>query len=262
MGRCARRIPVLLAVIVLAAAGAHAALSSHAAVSPTMHAFVHEDSSIGLTFDDGSNVGSQAAPPPNIPAGTYTIRAVDDAFTHNFHLGGPGVDVSTTIGGMATPTWTVTLQAGARYRFVCDDHPDFMWGEFTVGGAGSGGTSGSSGSSGGSSGGSTGGTGGTVSNTGALRGTLVGRVNASGKLTLASGAFPVTKLKAGRYRFTVADKSSARSFVVQRKGGSATTISGAAFVGTRTVVLTLTAGQWMFYTSAGAKSASTFTVTA
>ena len=41
--------------------------------------------------DDGTNVGSQAANPPSIPAGTYTIRAVDDAFTHNFHLAGPGV---------------------------------------------------------------------------------------------------------------------------------------------------------------------------
>ena len=78
----------------------------------------------------------------------------------------------------------------------------------------------------------------------------------------ASGGVPVTKLKAGRYRFTVADKSSTRSFVVQRKGASATTVSGVAFVGTRTVVLTLTAGQWTFYTSAGAKSASAFTVTA
>ena len=101
-----------------------------------------------------------------------------------------------------------------------------------------------------------------MSNTGSLRGTLAARVNPSGKLTLASGGFPVTKLKAGRYRFTVADKSSTRSFVVQRKGGSATTVSGVAFVGTRTVVLTLAAGQWTFYTSAGAKSASAFTVTA
>jgi hypothetical protein len=261
----ARYIPVLLGVSLLAAAGAQAAFSSHTAVSQTMHAYVHEDTSIGLTFDDGSNVGNQATTPPTIPPGTYTIRAEDDAFTHNFHLAGPGVDVSTTIGGTGTPTWTVTFQPGSQYRFVCDDHPDFMYGVFFTSGAG-GGTSG--GSSGGSSGGASGGsgssgsTGGTVSNTGSLRGTLVGRVNAAGKLTLSSGGAPVTKVKAGRYKLTVADKASTRSFVVQRKGGSPTTVSGVSFVGTRTMVLTLTAGQWTYYTSSGAKSTSTFSVTA
>src|SRR5439155_83568 len=134
-----RYVPVVLGVVVLAAAGARAAFSSHSALSSTKPAFVHEDASIGRTFDDGSNVGSQAANPPSIPAGTYTILAVDDAFTHNFHLAGPGVEVGTTIGGMGTPSWTVTFQAGGRYRFQCDDHPDFMYGEFIAGAAGSGG---------------------------------------------------------------------------------------------------------------------------
>src|SRR5881275_562258 len=100
-----RYIPAVLAVA-LAAVGARAAFSSHAAVSPTMHAFVHEDASIGLTFDDGTPVGSQARTPPTIPAGTYTIRVVDDAHSHNFHLMGPGVEQSTTIDDTASPTWT------------------------------------------------------------------------------------------------------------------------------------------------------------
>jgi hypothetical protein len=255
----ARYVPVLLGLSLLAAAGAHAAFSSRAAVSSTMHAFVHEDASIGLTFDDGSVVGNQATTPPTIPPGTYTILAVDDAFTHNFHLGGPGVDVSTTIGGTGTPTWTVTFQPGSQYRFVCDDHPDFMYGVFNTAGTSSGGTT-SGGSSGGS--GSSGSKGGTVANTGSLSGTLLGRVSPAGKLTLSSGGVPVTKVKAGRYKLTVADKASTRSYVVQRKGGSATTVSGVSFMGTRTIVLTLTAGQWTYYTSSGAKSASTFSVTA
>ena len=38
--------------------------------------------------------------------------------------------------------------------------------------------------------------------------------------------------------------------------------SGVSFVGNHSVTLTLTAGQWSFYTSAGVKSASSFTVTA
>src|SRR5581483_10362403 len=40
------------------------AARSDAAVSQTMHAFVHVDESIGLTFDDGSAVGSQGREPP------------------------------------------------------------------------------------------------------------------------------------------------------------------------------------------------------
>jgi hypothetical protein len=263
MRRRVKAIPVLLAAGALAAAAAHAASSSQTAVSPTMHAYVHEDASIGLTFDDGTIVGNQARTPPTIPAGTYTIQVVDDAFTHNFHLAGPGVDVGTTIGGTGTPTFTVTLQPGATYRFQCDDHPDFMYGDFNTGGAGSGGSSSGGSSSGGSSGGSSSG-GGTVSNTGgstgALRGTLIGSVKSAGKLTLTSGGSPVAKLKAGRYKITVADTSRARSFVVQAKGRSPVTISGVSFVGNHSVTLVLAAGQWSFYTSGGAKSTSSFTV--
>jgi len=266
-----RYVPVVLAAAVLAAAGARAAFSAHAAVSQTMHAFVHEDATIGLTFDDGSAVGNQAGVPPTIPPGTYTIRAVDDALTHNFHLYGPGVDVMTTIGGTATPTWTVTFQPGGQYRFVCDDHADFMYGLFNTsggaagaGGSSSGGSSSAGGSSGGSSSGSSvsaAGKAATGSGSSALAGSLAGQVGAAGKLTLTSGGRAVGKLKSGRYKVTVADKASGRSFVLQRTGGAATTVSGVAFVGTRSLTLTLTAGRWTFYSSAGARSAGSFTVT-
>ena len=136
--RLLQAIPVVLGVIVCAAVGARAALSSHTAVSQTMHAFDHDDESIGLRFDDGSDVGNQARNAPVIPPGTYTISAVDDSGAHNFHLTGPGVDVGTTIGGIQSPTWTVTFQPGSHYRFQCDDHPDFMYGEFNTSGAGGG----------------------------------------------------------------------------------------------------------------------------
>jgi hypothetical protein len=265
-----RYIAVVLGVIVCAAAGARAALSSHTAVSSTMHAFVHDDESIGLRFDDGSDVGNQARNAPVIPPGTYTIQALDDSGAHNFHLTGPGVDVGTTIGGIQSPTWTVTFQPGAHYRFQCDDHPDFMYGEFNTSGTGSGGTTGGGSSSGGSSsggsssGGSSSSGGGTASNTvtksTAVLGTLIGRVNPVGKLVLTYGGIPVTKVKAGRYKITVADKAPTRSFVVRKGGGVATAVSGVAFVGTRSVTLNLSAGKWTFYTSAGAKSTSSFSV--
>jgi hypothetical protein len=261
MRRSVRYVPVLLAAAVAATVGARAALSSQTAVSQTMHAYVHEDASIGLTFDDGSSVGSQAANPPTIPPGTYTIRVVDDAVTHNFHLSGPGVDVSTTIGDMSTPTWTVTFQPGQQYRFQCDDHPDFMYGGFQTSGGSSGGSSSGGTSSGGSSSGGTSSGGTSSSGSGAaLLGTLVGRVNPAGKLALTYGGIPVTKIKAGRYKFTVADKSPKRSFMVKKTGGATTTVSSVAFVGTHSVTVSLGKGKYTFFTSAGPKSVSSFTV--
>jgi hypothetical protein len=268
-----RYLPVLLAAALLAAVGARAAFSSHADVSQTMNAFVHDDASIGLNFADGTPVGTQARTPPVIPPGTYTIRVNDDAQEHNFHITGPGVDQSTDVGGYGSPTWTVTFQPGQTYRFLCDAHPDFMFGVFTTSGTSTGGTSSGGTASGGTSSGgsvsiggtSSGGTsaGGTSSGGthSTLLGTLIGRVNPAGKLTLTYSGIPVTKVKAGRYKITVADKSPRRSFLVQQAGHAATTISGVAFVGTHSVTLQLASGKWSFFTSAGAKSSTSFSVT-
>src|SRR5436190_16204729 len=110
-----RYIPVVLGVVVCAAAGARVALSSQTAVSSTMHAFVHDDESIGLRFDDGSDVGNQAWNLPVIPSVTYTIQAVDVSGAHNFHLQGLGVDIVTSILNLVTPTWTVTVQLVVHY---------------------------------------------------------------------------------------------------------------------------------------------------
>jgi hypothetical protein len=269
-----RRKGLAALAVGLAAAGGTLALYlgvAHGAVSQTMHGFVHENDSIGLTFDDGSLVGNQAAVPPTIPPGTYSIRVLDDASEHNFHLVGPGVDQSTDIGTSASPTWSVTLQPGAIYKFVCDNHPDFMYGTFQTSGSSSassgGGTSGSSSSSGGSSSSSSGGSkssgGSTSSSTGgsaALSGTLAGTLSATGVATLKLRGKTVSALDAGRYRLTVVDKASSRSFVLQKKGGKAMTVSAPTFVGKHTVTVTLTAGQWSFYTLPGGKSKHSFTV--
>jgi hypothetical protein len=209
-----------------------------------MHAFVHQDASIGLTFDDGSQVGNQAAVPPTIPPGTYSIRVLDDASEHNFHLVGPGVDQSTDIGNLATPTWSVTLQPGSIYEFVCDNHPDFMYGKFQTS-TSSGGTKSSSSSAGSGA---------------TLSGTLAATLSPKGVVTLTSRGKAVSELDSGRYKVTISDKASARSFVLQRKGGKAVTISSPTFVGNHSVTVTLTTGQWSFYSQPGAKSKHSFTV--
>ena len=262
----ARFIPVFLCLVLL---GATVALklgvgSSHAAVSPTMHAFVHEDNSIGLTFDDGTPVGNQNRTPPTIPPGAYTIRVVDDATEHNFHLSGPGADMATSTGETSSPTWSVTLQPGSTYKFQCDTHSDFMYGVFQTSGSAtsSGGSSSGGSSTGSSSSGSSSSTGSSTSSTksaastpaASLRGTLAGAVRSAGKLTLALQGKAVSKLKAGRYKISVADKSAARSFVIKEKGHSAITVSGVSFVGTHSVAVNLSAGQWTFYSTAKAKS--------
>jgi hypothetical protein len=139
-----------------------------------------------------------------------------------------------------------------------------MYGEFDTSGAGGGGGGGGTTGGGSSSGGSTSGgstsSGGTGSKPAAVLGTLIGRVNPAGKLVLSYGGIPVKKVKPGRYKITVADKTPKRSFIVGKTGGAATTIGGVAFVGTKTVTLNLTTGKWTFYASGGPKSSSSFAV--
>src|SRR3954451_7496722 len=193
-----KKLSLLVGLVLLAAVFTllRAGDRSHAAVSPTMHAVVNENAFIALTFDDGSQVATQARTPPTIPAGTYTIRVTDTAITHNFHLYGPGVQQTTPIDEQVNTTWTVTFQAGQVYHFVCDDHVDLMYGDFQTSGTSSGGSSSGGTSSGGTSSGGTssGGTssGGTSSGgTSALKGTFVGTVTAAGKLGLTWGGVPV-----------------------------------------------------------------------
>jgi plastocyanin len=82
---------------------------------------------ISLTHENGARV-------TDIPAGTYTIEVRDRSEMHNFHLSGPGVDQRTDVEAITTVTWTVTLQDNSRYRFQCDPHAGTMNGTFTTGG--------------------------------------------------------------------------------------------------------------------------------
>lgn len=63
--------------------------------------------------------------------GAYTITVRDEANDHDFHLSGPGVNKTTSVGGTGTVVWHVTLRKGT-YKFVCDPHATFMKGSFTV----------------------------------------------------------------------------------------------------------------------------------
>ena len=67
-----------------------------------------------------------------VAPGSYTLTVNDQATDHNFHLTGPGVDVSTDVGSEGTEDFTVDLEAGT-YTFVCDPHASSMTGTLTVG---------------------------------------------------------------------------------------------------------------------------------
>ena len=66
-----------------------------------------------------------------LKAGAYVFKIADKATDHDFHLTGPGVNKSTSVGAKTNVTWKLKLKKGT-YRFVCDPHASFMKGSFTV----------------------------------------------------------------------------------------------------------------------------------
>lgn len=173
-------------ILVLAAGAALAALAS-----PTLA--MAQTRLIGTVADPGTiTLRTEAgAAVTDVPAGTYTIEVRDQSVNHNFHLSGPGVDQRTDVETVETTTWTVTLQDRARYTFVCDPHNTVMRGTFTTGGGPP-----------------------TPPPPPATRPpTLTATVGPGATISLrtARGA-RVTRLKAGRYRIVVRDRSTMHNF--------------------------------------------------
>ena len=173
-------------LFVLAAGAALAALAS-----PTVA--LAQTKLIGTVADPGTiTLRTEAgAAVTDLPAGTYTIEVRDQSINHNFHLSGPGVDQRTDVEAVVTQTWTVTLQDRARYTFVCDPHNTVMRGTFTTGGGPP-----------------------TPPPPPATRPpTLIATVGPGATISLrTSRGARVTRLKAGRYRIVVRDRSRMHNF--------------------------------------------------
>jgi hypothetical protein len=92
-----------------------------------------------------------------------------------------------------------------------------------------------------------------------VRGKLTGVVNASGKLAVAYKGKGVSALKPGIYTIVVTDKSSTRGFMLSQKSKSVR-ITGGSFVGTKSRLVTLTAGKWVFAPGLGAELAFSISV--
>jgi plastocyanin len=68
---------------------------------------------------------------------------------------------------------------------------------------------------------------------------------------LTRNGIKVSSLKAGKYTFAIADKSSIHNFTLeQEKGGRFEKhLTGTAFTGSKTVTVTLRRGRWKYYCS-------------
>ena len=87
------------------------------------------DGTVGPGFDIALTQNGQ--PVTTLKPGTYTLEVDDQADTHNFHLTGPGVDVTTGVSEQGVKTFTITLAAG-KYHYQCDPHSSSLNGDFEV----------------------------------------------------------------------------------------------------------------------------------
>jgi plastocyanin len=99
--------------------------SATGAPNVTLTGVVGPGFNISLKNPDGTSVS-------HLDPGTYDIAVTDNEVTHNFHLRGPGVDMSTDVEGVSTVMWTVTITDGT-YTYLCDAHPVQMKKTFTAG---------------------------------------------------------------------------------------------------------------------------------
>lgn len=203
-------------LLVLAAATAVAALASPtvALAQTRLIGTVDDPATITLRTEAGAAV-------TDVPAGTYTIEVRDLSVNHNFHLSGPGVNQRTDVETTGTVTWTVTLQDRARYTFVCDPHNTTMRGSFTTGG-------------------------GPPTPPppppSTRPPTLIATVGPGATISLrTSRGARVRRLKAGRYRIVVRDRSAMHNFHVVGPGvNKRTTVR---FRGTATWTVTFRRGR-------------------
>jgi plastocyanin len=202
-------------LLVLAAFATLAALASPtvALAQTKLIGTVSNPATISLRHENGAAV-------TDIPAGTYTIEVRDESDMHNFHLSGPGVDQRTEVETLGTVTWTVTFQDRSRYTFVCDPHVATLRGSFTTGG------------------------GPPVQPPPPKPKikTLTATVGPSATISLrTSGGARVSRLKAGRYRIVVRDRSAMHNFHLIGTGVNKKTAVG--FRGTVTWTVTFRKGK-------------------
>lgn len=230
-----RRLLPLALVTLVAALGA-AGAGAMRADNPILTGTVGTNDAFTISL-----AGPTGAPVENLDPGTYTLLVHDNSTIHNFHLVGPGVDVSTQVEQTGDFTFTVTLVAGT-YKYMCDPHATVMKGSFTVGAVS------------------------TPTPTPAPVPTpvatptkLLAAVGPGAKISLrAGGGAALSSLSAGPFTIVVSDRSATDDFRLVGPGLSKAT--GVAFRGTVTWKLKLKSGRYTFRSDKQAKLHGGFTV--
>ncbi len=249
------------AALVGAAGLVLAGAATSAGVLPSLYVdYVGTNCTFTITTDGGGAVGT-------IAPGTYQVWFSQDDFVScvglpDFVLTGPGVSVETPIdaGTGAAAEANVTFQPGSTYVALDRSQPVLSKITFSTAASGTAGLVNGPASTAkpGAVDKSTdvvGSDATTKSGPAVERGTLVGKVSASGKVTLTFQGRVVSSLKAGLYRVSVTDASKQSGFVIQQSHKLATAVSTAPFTGKKSKTLDLSKGQWFFYpTFIGQKS--------
>src|SRR5689334_4739103 len=114
-----RMLPVAVALAAVSASF----VPAHAEDSKGLKGEVYPSFKIELTLN-GKAVKT-------LKAGTRTIKIEDKSRIHDFHLVGPGVNLTTSVAFVGEREWTVRLRPGS-YRYFCDPHAAAMRGTFRV----------------------------------------------------------------------------------------------------------------------------------
>jgi plastocyanin len=79
--------------------------------------------------------------------------------------------------------------------------------------------------------------------------TLSGTVGPGFTISLKMNGKAVKSLKAGSYKFVVADKATIHGFTIEQESGGKfeKALTAVPFTGTKTVTVKLKAGKWKFY---------------
>ena len=76
--------------------------------------------------------------------------------------------------------------------------------------------------------------------------TLAGAVGPGTTITLKKAGTKVTTLKAGTYKFVIADKSASHNFHLKGPNGFSKVLTTVRFVGTKSYLITLKPGSWSY----------------
>ena len=218
------RVWVSIAAVTLALAAGFAGAAR--ADNPVLTGDVGQSDGFTLTLKDASG-----ALVTHLDPGTYTLVVHDHSSFHNFDFSGPGAAVSTDVEFVGDKTFTVTLTDGT-YFFQCDPHSAQMHGKFTVGAV-------------------------TAPPTPAPAPSATPLTAAIGP-GAAGSLRPIAGLSAGRYAITVNDRTATDGFRLSGPGVSKAT--GAAFRGTVTWKIRLSAGRYTYGSALLAKKRHFFIV--